>query len=270
MVPDYAAVLTDLAATLQQLAVVQLAGIDSLDPDTEFGEFEEFASSFSPELIQLFYEIAVAGRRDLYLAPDPRLGFEMCLLRMLAFAPGDAAVVPAAPTAGGVQAAKKPVNKPEAQSAAKPAAVPAQAAAQSAQQSPATGKQVSAADWPALINSLQLSGMAGQLAQNSALVKREPGHITLSVDDSNGHLLSDNLKNRLTKALSDYLGEELRVTIDVVVKKEAGDTVARREASQQQQALDDARLDINTDKNVRDMMELMDASVDEASIKPLN
>ena len=51
---------------------------------------ERLAQRLSPEDVQLFYQTAIIGRRDLALAPDPRSGFEMTLLRMLAFRPGRA------------------------------------------------------------------------------------------------------------------------------------------------------------------------------------
>ena len=53
---------------------------------------ERLAGALAPEDVQLFYQTAIIGRRDLPLAPDPRSGFEMTLLRMIAFRPaGEAA-----------------------------------------------------------------------------------------------------------------------------------------------------------------------------------
>ena len=47
----------------------------------------ELAVSITPEDVQLYYQIGLLGRRDLPFAADPRGGFEMVLLRMLAFRP---------------------------------------------------------------------------------------------------------------------------------------------------------------------------------------
>ncbi len=91
MAPDYSDVLAGLATLLQQIAVVQVAGTGALDAeaggedDTAF--LARLAASMAPETVQLMYQIAVIGRRDLVLAPDPRTGFEMALLRMVAFHP---------------------------------------------------------------------------------------------------------------------------------------------------------------------------------------
>ncbi len=72
-------------------------------------ELTRFAKAIPAEDVQLYYQIALAGRRDLSLAPEPRAGFEMSLLRMLAFRPDTASAVgtdrsraaAAQPTAGG-------------------------------------------------------------------------------------------------------------------------------------------------------------------------
>src|SRR5262245_51865958 len=83
--PDYGAVLDDLAAALQRVAVLQLVS-GRLDDD-EAAVIAPFAERLSPEDVQLYYQIAVNGRRDLPIGRDPRVAFEMTLLRMLAFRP---------------------------------------------------------------------------------------------------------------------------------------------------------------------------------------
>ena len=85
MAPDYGAVLDELRSVLQRIAVIQLVGADAADKEAE--ELPELASALSPEDVQLFYEIAGQGRRDLYVSRDYRAAFEMTLLRMLAFRP---------------------------------------------------------------------------------------------------------------------------------------------------------------------------------------
>ena len=85
MAPDYGAVLDELRGVLQRIAVLQLVGADTADEEAE--ELPELASALSPEDVQLYYEIAGQGRRDLYVSRDYRAAFEMTLLRMLAFRP---------------------------------------------------------------------------------------------------------------------------------------------------------------------------------------
>ncbi|MEJ6655969.1 MAG: DNA polymerase III subunit gamma/tau [Pseudomonas sp.] len=85
---DFAGVLAELISTLQRVAIAQVLPDAA---DNSLGDQErvlELAGRISAEDVQLFYQLALHGRRDLPLAPDPRGGFEMALLRMLAFRPG--------------------------------------------------------------------------------------------------------------------------------------------------------------------------------------
>ena len=79
--------LDELAEAMHRIAIIHAApGFQ--DPErSDWESLQERASLISPEDAQLFYQIAVTGRRDLGLAPDPRTGLEMTLLRMLAFKP---------------------------------------------------------------------------------------------------------------------------------------------------------------------------------------
>src|SRR6185295_7099081 len=90
--PDYAQVLDELAALLVRVgfkqALADYEGDELYAPEL----LERLARALTSEDVQLYYQTAIIGRRDLPLAPDPRSGFEMTLLRMLAFRPGDAGV----------------------------------------------------------------------------------------------------------------------------------------------------------------------------------
>lgn len=91
--PDWSGVLEALAEGLHRIQVQQLvpgaaAAAEGLDATA-------FAERLRPEVVQLWYQMALNGRRDLPLAPSPRAGFEMAVLRMLAFRP--AAAVPPVP-----------------------------------------------------------------------------------------------------------------------------------------------------------------------------
>ena len=81
--PDFEAATDALIALLHQLAVQQVVPDAQQDDDN----ITAFAKTINKEEVQLFYQIALHGRRDLPLSPDPRSGFEMLLLRMMSFAP---------------------------------------------------------------------------------------------------------------------------------------------------------------------------------------
>ncbi|WP_118832966.1 DNA polymerase III subunit gamma/tau [Neisseria meningitidis] len=125
--------LGELAILLQHLALIQAvpSALAHYDPDSDI--LHRLAQTISGEQIQLYYQIAVHGKRDLSLAPDEYAGFMMTLLRMLAFAPLAAASCdanavientelqsPSAQTAEKETAAKKPQPRPEAETAQTP------------------------------------------------------------------------------------------------------------------------------------------------------
>lgn len=125
--------LGELAILLQHLALIQAVpnALAHDDPDSDI--LHRLAQTISGEQIQLYYQIAVHGKRDLSLAPDEYAGFMMTLLRMLAFAPLAAASCdanavientelqsPSAQTAEKEATAKKPQPRPEAETAQTP------------------------------------------------------------------------------------------------------------------------------------------------------
>lgn len=134
--PDFDVALADLITLLHRIAIAQ-ALPDALD--NSYGDrtqILEFASKLAPEDVQLFYQTALIGRRDLSLSPDPRSGFEMTLLRMLAFKPQGVADVP--------------TQRLQAQPASTPAAAPVANTEPSANVRPPANTQPSASPAPSV------------------------------------------------------------------------------------------------------------------------
>jgi DNA polymerase III subunit gamma/tau len=86
--PDFGLVLDDLAALLHRIQLRQLVPGLAADEGTDAEAVARFAAQLGADEVQLYYQLCISGRRDLALAPTPRAGFEMALLRLLAFAPG--------------------------------------------------------------------------------------------------------------------------------------------------------------------------------------
>jgi DNA polymerase-3 subunit gamma/tau len=85
--PDYDAALSDVLSIWHQVAIMQTVP-DAIDPALGYHkEIVELARDVSREDVQLFYQICLLGRKDLPLAPDQRSGFEMVMLRSMAFRP---------------------------------------------------------------------------------------------------------------------------------------------------------------------------------------
>ncbi len=104
--PDWDGVLEALAEALHRIQVRQLVPGAQLDGEGVDGE--RFAARLQPEVVQLWYQMALSGRRDLPLAPSARAGFEMSVLRMLAFRPAAAGELKQEPSAGTAQRSPEP------------------------------------------------------------------------------------------------------------------------------------------------------------------
>lgn len=148
---DWRASLQELATLCQRIAVYQQAPSALPDDTPALEAIQNLSTNIAAADVQLFYQVAVAGLRDLDFAPEPRAGFEMAVLRMLAFRPASAVVQPPArPAAGRTTAKQAPSSTPaEAQASAtkevKDQATPAKSEPTAAQQQPQTGTQAAAA-----------------------------------------------------------------------------------------------------------------------------
>ena len=260
--PDYRDVLAELAAVLQKIALVQAVPDLQLDEAEDVEVYKRLAATLTPEDTQLFYQIAIIGRRDLELAPDARAGFEMVLLRMLAFgvrdegatraaAPQLAASRPVARVSNGSSAApvQQVVNTPPA---------PARAAAASA----------SGGDWPQIVAQLNLQGLVSQLAAHSALVEKQGNRVSLKLDAEGEPYRRPALEEKLTQALSAYFGESIK--IEIAVAADELDTPARQRKAAADDRLQNARVAIDNDPNVRAMRDIFGATVQPESVRPLD
>ncbi|KRE93792.1 DNA polymerase III subunit gamma/tau [Frateuria sp. Soil773] len=288
--PDFGGVLDDLAATLHRLQLIQLVtgyrheGGEA-DGDDALGTLAE---RMAPEDVQLYYQIATTGRRDLAMAPDARIGFEMAMLRMLAFRPGEAGAptpaeraprpvpaprpAPAAPVAlvtprnesPAVRAA--PSHAPPAQPAPTPAA-PAPAAAAPSVQAPVPADARGLPHWESLIERAGLRGGMGQLAQNAALRERDGNTLVLVVQSMYMGLAVEPMVSQMADRIGDVLGERIKLRF-VVDGQGAAQTPAARAATVREAAQSAAEQAIEDDPLVQSLKREFGARVVPQSIKP--
>jgi DNA polymerase-3 subunit gamma/tau len=245
--PDYARLLDDLARSLQRIAVYQVVGPTELEDDLGEGELEELAGQISPEDVQLFYQTALLGRRDLHLAPDPRSGAEMTLLRMLAFQP---------PKAARRRRSGGDARQLHAETAkdADPDAAPAKSMTE--WQEP---------DWNELIGQLKLTGANRLLASNCAYVRRKENTLFFNLDSRSESLLTSSRKKALAAAVSDRFGEHLNVNISIA--ETVPITPLQEEARQADEQLAAARASLEADPNVKALQDMFGAELNPESIE---
>jgi DNA polymerase-3 subunit gamma/tau len=248
---DFGEVLQQLLQVLHRIALVQHLPT-AIDPDFDTEMLATLAALLTPEDVQLYYQIALIGQRDLELAPDSRSGFEMLMLRMLTFKP----------------VTGEPVthNKPVPTAIAKPVA-PKTVTAPVV--SPAVTVPVSQAnpdnDWTAIIAQLNLNGMGKALANNCALEYMDDKVCRLLIDSNilRGAMAEDTL----LKALQAYRGTSLRLEFNS--QKIAFDTPAlqllKAREDKQQAAVDS----IQADNTVQALKQHFDARILPDSIEPV-
>jgi DNA polymerase-3 subunit gamma/tau len=266
--PDFGGVLGELISTLHRIALAQKvpAAIDDSHGDRE--AIVDLAARMLPEDVQLYYQIALLGRRDLPLAPEPRGGFEMVLLRMLAFRPGEASV--SAP-AGGERRPAVAASPSSVQSASSVQSTPATYRSAAETPTPAAAPSapaVSMDSWESLVSSLDLGGMNQQLALNCALKSRDGNRFQLTVASSHKHLLSKKREETLEAALSQRLGEAVKVSIGV--EETVSDTPAVRQQTRQSERQHRAEAAIEDDSAVQAFKETFGAQINPGSVQPVD
>ncbi|MEQ8263436.1 DNA polymerase III subunit gamma/tau [Pseudohaliea sp.] len=293
---DFAAALETLLAVLHRLALAQ-AVPEALDP--EMGDVErlrELAARFTAEDVQLCYQIALNGRRDLPLAADPRAGFDMVLLRMLAFRPapalpasGDSAPQAAAGEVG--RPAKKPEPRrapaPAAQAGAPPAGPPdeepparvppvqAPAVQRSAVPDPeprATHRATPAPapaslpPWHHLVEQLELTGSTRVIARNCEWRACAGSVVSLVLDQEQANLFNARHGERITAALRRVLGDD-GWSVAIEPGELAAETPAQRDARLRREAHASAVARLREDPRLGSLLERFAGTLEEESVE---
>jgi DNA polymerase III subunit gamma/tau len=251
--PDYREVLAELAAVLQKIALLQAVPDLQLDEAEDIENYRRLAAALTPDDTQLYYQIAIIGRRDLELAPDARGGFEMTLLRMLAFGVGR--------EGEGVSA---PPNSASTVRSAAPRTLSSSAPDQSR---PPPGNQAKVDnEWSRIVAQLNLQGPVTQLAAHCALLGKQGNKIQLQLDSDGEPFRRPALEDKLTQALSSYFNEPVK--LDIALASSSIDTPARQQRAVADDRLQQARTAIENDPNVRAMRDIFGATVQPQSVRP--
>ena len=241
---DFSAALAELLSMLHNIAILQ--AIPDIQRDSATEALKQLAQAMSNEDTQLFYQIGLIGQRDLPLAPTPQVGFEMILLRMLAF-------IPASDT--GTPTHRKPTRKPAQQPAA---------ATKATQTASPTQPNT---DWNSLLSSLTLTGPTKALAQQCSMKALTENVINLSLDPKHRALLNPRQVQRLEEALEQQLNQPMKVKIDIEISNvETPAGIAEQQRQNRQQS---AEQSIQTDDSVQQLMQTFDASIVSGSVAPL-
>jgi DNA polymerase-3 subunit gamma/tau len=265
---SFGAGLQELAALLTRIQIAQTvsAAIDEDEPERI--RLLALASKFSPDFVQLAYQIVLHGRNDLILAPDEYSGFVMTLLRLHGFRPETVADVVAS-----ISTSRPTVAKMVTQTQAKVVAVESVAPAAAPAAAPELKHQERSEqprvldDWHAMVDELQISGLARELAQHCELRELNETDCLLRLAPGHGHLQMKPSPEKLQQALSDFVGRPLLIRFETA--KTEVDTPAATAGRERRERQERAISAIEQDLFVRDVIETFDASLIESSIKPI-
>lgn len=280
--------LQELASLFTRLQVAQLAPQAVADDLPERARILELAARLDPEFVQLGYQIAVHGRKELALAPDEQSGFVMTLLRLHVFRPAQAGDVPrsrpqvsAAKPSPVTPAVVPPEKKIEVLPApvSAPASTPVIVAESPVEPSlpeppavvgavaPVQTAPVQTDDWHVILAALKLGGMARELGQHCELRRIDGAQVVLCLSPTHRHLQMKPAQDKLQQSLSEYLGRPVQLTINLEeVASETPAAAAQRNRHEQQNR---AVASIEQDDFVREAIDLFDATLIESSIKPV-
>lgn len=227
---DFATALSELASALHGLAVAQATGQHTGQYQPDHG--------LSPEAVQLFYQICIMGMRDLPLAPDPRSGAEMTLLRMLAFAPepdsqvarSSSAKIPAqqfesvasrAEVADGASAAghqtsgQAPLESEQARTDVQQVeSRPGSAEASETSAKFDEASQPTDQPWHEMVAACPASGVTRMLLEHAVPAARDGSTLELLLDPRHDTLLSDAQQQAMARALAPFGVSAVRIRVE--------------------------------------------------------
>jgi len=273
LTPDFADVLQQMLQVFHRVALAQqIPSAMAQDFDAEM--IAGLAAKLLPEDVQLYYQIGLLGQKDLALAPDPRIGFEMVMLRMLTFRPAATTSNPINLASSQQAIAKtQPIQQKSVQpiAASEPVAAVSSIVPVGHHQSPdirpvqTDRLQSTGDDWASIIAAMGITARTLELANNCALESIDDNTCTLILDPA--YMRTTRSEEALKKALETYQGKPLKLIFKAnkpTVDTPAVQLVKQRE--DRQQAAVDA---IASDENIQTLKEHFDARVMPGSIEPV-
>jgi DNA polymerase-3 subunit gamma/tau len=255
--------LADLAEALHRIALVQQLPDYRDDSRADWDELVALAGRLDPEDIQLWYQIAITGRRDLSLAPTERSGCEMTVLRMFAFRPDEE-------PAGSLDSGAESRSQGPAASQSRTHGRATQAGAErEAVREPEADLRLAPADWPRILEELPLSDSFRTVAALLVVGRFERPNLLFTAARDDMVLISNRFREALEEAVCEWAGERLKVTVQPVDDSELATPAALQE-QQIARSQADAEASIDEDPMVRRLIGRFDAEVVRESIRPLN
>ncbi|KTD39209.1 DNA polymerase III subunit tau [Legionella nautarum] len=271
-------VLDELLDYLHQITITQSLVSDNPLISSR-SEIKELAKQFSPEDVQLFYQIGIKGTEELYFAPTLDIGFEMTLLRMLTFRPAPKAALP--PLA--YETVKKPVTVPIQNQTFSDECNPLEqvpvselfekneeqfepqvpAPSETPKQANSSGNQ----DWGTILTQLKLTGLAFTAAENAEFVSKSGREVKLRVAKGHQSLFTPSITSRIEQALETYYNETVKITLSS--EETIQSSPAQQKQIAQSQRQQDAEVNLHNDPFFQQLKQEFSAELVKNSIVPV-
>jgi DNA polymerase-3 subunit gamma/tau len=275
--PNYLDVLAEMISVLHHIALEQQVAGSITDEWDDPEKIRLLAGNIAPQDIQLYYQTALQGRHDLKMNPVAREGFEMTLLRMIAFRPwqsSEKADVSRAP----VSSQQPAQQKPSASSYTAQSSAPAEPVTRASEPDPVpiakepqsrakTTTSEYLPDWQEILDALDLKALPQQLAENCQLEAIEDDIVRLILDQSHAQLMADGPAKKIEMALTDFFGKSIKLKIQPGIAP--CETPAQRRARQDEERQQAAVESIEADENVQMMKEMFGATVSPGAVQPI-
>ena len=279
--PDYVSTLDELSNALHHMTIAQTVpdAMDTSWPDQ--ARIVELAARATLDDTQLFWQMAVSGRREVHLASSARAGLEMILLRMIAFRP--AAIIhlptesgdppakkpepPATPVDSGPPQPSEPALKPREDTIAAQAAEPEASGASEADESGMVDANALTPErWPEGFEMLHFTGILHNIALNLALIDSRGGALQFCIKEKDATLLNERHPAQLSQALGQQSGQS--VTATITVSDHDGRTPAEYRAALAAARLAEAEQAISSDQALNGLIAAFDGYIIPGSIRP--
>ena len=254
---DLGQLMVDLAEALHRIGLILALPDYRDDSRNDWDSLVGLAAQFDPEDIQLFYEIVVRGRKDLDLAPSPKTGCQMTILRLFAFSPNQTPTDGAASPGG---AAPQLDDLEPAQGVSE--------AADDATSSRAGELDLKPDQWASVLEAMPLNGSVKAVAGLLVVESIQAQQVVFGVTDDYKELMTERFQSTLTSALSEFY--KANVTIKIVFLDEPKQPTPADLAHQEQaEAQAEAQQAIESDPLVNKLKDRFDAQVLTESIRPV-
>ena len=260
--------LNDLAKLFHELTVCKIIP-DHLKNSSKKDIYQKLADELTAESLQLFYQICIHGKKDLYLAPDPITGFNMTLLRMLAFYPTSNLAIPSQ------ENNKKNDEKPHEKKSQSNEPLPLKSENEEIKNKTTNIELTEAkqennnitfdGDWSALVNQLK-NGVAKSLAQECQFIELQDNTFHLSIDESKTHLSRGHYSEKLEEVLINHFNKKIKVIITV---DKISTSPALEKRAQKAELMENIESAIMQDSLVKELISDFNAEIIPSSIEPI-